>query len=56
MVLSGFQDRAYLIFLLLNGSSLVFLDLGLEVAAAHFDAQLISGPHITHGSPDLLLV
>ena len=42
MVFSGSQDRAYLIFLLLNGFSLVFLELGLEVAAAHFDAQLSS--------------
>ena len=29
-----------MIFLLLNGSYLVFLEFGLEMAAPHFDAQL----------------
>ena len=43
-------------YLLLNGSSLVFLQLELEIAAPHFDAQLSPGPHISHGSPDLSLV
>ena len=44
------------IFLLLNGSSLVFLEFGLKMVAPHFDAQLSPGPHISHGSPHLSLV
>ena len=52
-------DQAVEIFLLLNGSSLVFLEFGLELAAPHFDAYLSPEPHNSHGShgsPDLSLV
>ena len=49
-------DQAVEIFLLLNGSSLVFLEFGLEMAAPHFDAYLSPEPHGFHGSPDLSLV
>ena len=52
-------DQAVEIFLLLNGSSLVFLEFGLEMAAPHFDAYLSPEPHGSHGShgsPDLSLV
>ena len=37
------QDQAYKIFLLLNCSSLVFLELGLKMAATHSDAELRPG-------------
>ena len=46
-------DQAVEIFLLLNGSTLVFLKFGLEMAA---DAYLSPEPHSSHGSPDLSLV
>ena len=52
-------DQAVEIFLLLNGSSLVFLEFGLELAAPHSDAYLSPEPHNSHGShgsPDLSLV
>ena len=49
-------DQAVEIFLLLNGSSLVFLEFGLEMAVPHFDAYLSPEPHGSHGSPDLTLV
>ena len=43
-------DQAVEIFLLLNGSTLVFLEFGLEMAAPHFDAYLSPEPHGSHGS------
>ena len=49
-------DQAVEIFLLLNRSTLVFLEFGLEMAAPHFDAYLSPEPHSSHGSPDLSLV
>ena len=49
----GSKGQAYLMFLILNCSSLVLFELGLKVAAVHFDAQVRPGPD---GSPDLLLV
>mgnify|MGYP001399992010 CR=1 FL=1 len=36
------------ILLLLDGSSLVFLEFGIEMAAPHFEAQLSPRPHISH--------
>ena len=39
-----------------NASFHVFLQLILEMAAAHFDAQLSPGPHVSLGSPELSLV
>ena len=50
------QGQAYEIFLLLNRPSLVLLQQGLEMAAPHFEAELRPGPHVSHGSPDLLRV
>ena len=41
------------IYLLPNGSFLVFLQLGLEMATPHFDEQLSPEPHV---SPDFSLV
>ena len=49
-------DQAVEIFLLLNRSTLAFLEFGLEMAASHFDAYLSPEPHSSHGSPDLSLV
>ena len=49
-------DQAVEIFLLLNRSTLVFLEFGLEMAASHFDAYLSPEPHSSHSSPDLSLV
>ena len=43
-------------FSLLNSSPLMFLELGLEVAAPHFEAELRPGPDVSDGSPDLLLL
>ena len=45
-----------MILLFLNCSSLVFFELGLKVAAVHFDAQLHPGPDVFDSSPDFLLV
>ena len=56
MIFSGPQDRAYLVFSLLNGFSLVLFDLGLKVVAPHFDAQLSPRPNISDSSPDFILV
>ena len=47
MIFSGPQDRAYLVSLLLDGSSCVLFELGLKVAAPHFDAQLSPLPSIS---------
>ena len=52
----GPPDRAVEIYLLLKGPSLVLLELGLKVAAPHFQAELSPGPDIPHCSPHLLLV
>ena len=43
-------------FSLLNGSSFVFLELRLEMSAAHFDAELRPGPDVPDRSPDDVLV
>ena len=52
----GPPDRAVEIYLLLKGPSLVLLELGLKVAAPHFQAELSPGPDIPHCSPHLLHV
>ena len=56
IVFRGPPDRAVEIYLLLKGPSLVLLELGLKVAAPHFQAELSPGPDIPHCSPHLLLV
>ena len=56
MIFSGPQDRAYFVFELLNGSSLVLFELGLKAATPYFDAQLSRWPNISYCSPDFILV
>ena len=56
MIFLGPQDRAYLVFSLLDGFSIVLFELGLKVASPHFDAQLSPRPNISNSFHDFILV
>ena len=52
----GSQGQAYKVFSLFACSFIVFLELGLEEAAPHFEAELWPWPCIPDCSPDLSLI